>query len=126
MANVHTVDLVNRILPNVGDTISVEDYRAKLEELGYDTRHQVGSLGGASNSGVIEIKDGMVTRIKKYADQYPGVPFPAVCATGTADSHCRRAGHHILCPACGCLTPFCLKSQNIKDKYVPVHKLRMP
>ncbi len=28
MANVHTVDLVNRILPNVGDTISVEDYRA--------------------------------------------------------------------------------------------------
>ena len=61
MANVHTVDLVNRILPNVGDTISVEDYRAKLEELGYDTRHQVGSLGGASNSGVIEIKDGMVT-----------------------------------------------------------------
>ena len=37
MANVHTVDLVNRILPNVGDTISVEDYRAKLEELGYDT-----------------------------------------------------------------------------------------
>lgn len=69
MANVHTVDLVNRILPNVGDKISVEDYRAKLEELGYDTRHQVGSLGGASNSGVIEIKDGMVTRIKKYADQ---------------------------------------------------------
>ena len=25
--------------------------------------------GGASNSGVIEIKDGVVTRIKKYADQ---------------------------------------------------------
>lgn len=38
MANVHTVDLVNRILPNVGDTISVEDYKAKLEELGYDIR----------------------------------------------------------------------------------------
>lgn len=56
--------MTNRILPNVGDTISVEDYRAKLEELGYDTRHQVGSLGGASNSGVIEIKDGMVTMAK--------------------------------------------------------------
>ena len=69
MANVHTVDLVNRILPNVGDTISVEDYMSKLEQLGYDTKHQAGSLGGSSNSGVVEIKNGMVTRVKKYADQ---------------------------------------------------------
>ena len=54
--------LVNLVLPNSGDTISISAYIDSLLGLGYSQKSAISSLGGISGRSAI-IKDGYVTRL---------------------------------------------------------------
>lgn len=60
----YTVDI---ILPKTGDSVSVEEYIAKAEEIYKDEMypHQkaLGSIGGAKSCGVVFIENGYITRV---------------------------------------------------------------
>ena len=56
--------LVNLVLPKVGDSMSCAEYRELLINMGYSFCKAIGSLGGASVAGTIEIRDRMVTRMQ--------------------------------------------------------------
>lgn len=63
----HRKYTVNSILPNSGDSMSVEEYIAKAEEIYKDEiyPHQkaLGSIGGAKSCGVVFIENGYITRV---------------------------------------------------------------
>ena len=62
-------DMVNKILPNVGMSVTVDAYRVIAmclcdQDDVYAWEKAIGSLGGASRWGTVLIKNGIVTRVK--------------------------------------------------------------
>lgn len=53
--------LVDFVIPNIGDTISINDYVRTLVNLGYSKHRAVSSLGGISGRSAT-ISNGYVTR----------------------------------------------------------------
>ena len=60
--------MVKRILKQVGDSMTVVDYRNAAMRLctanPFPFEQAIGSLGGASRWGIISIGNGIVTRLK--------------------------------------------------------------
>ncbi len=53
--------LVDFVIPNIGDTVSINDYVNTLVNLGYSKHRAVSSLGGISGRSAT-ISNGYVTR----------------------------------------------------------------
>lgn len=54
--------LVNLVLPNSGDTVSIRDYIGSLLKLGFSQKRAIASLGGISGRSAV-LKNGYVTRL---------------------------------------------------------------